>query len=82
MSLALHYEPIACILHERLEFAVLKRLHLQVQYLDSVGLAVVSAILPLDVYSGNAAEWLKMQHADGQVETIRLDALLTFSELV
>lgn len=80
MSPVADYQPIACALHEGLEFAVLTRKHLQVRYRNAGGLETVSIVLPLDVYTANAAEWLKMQHADGQEETLRLDAVLSFSE--
>jgi len=79
LSLLACYQPIACAQHEGLEFAVLKHQQLQVRYCEPDGLEMSSTILPLDVYSANAAEWLKMQHADGRVETLRLDALLSFT---
>ena len=76
------YQPIACALHEGLEFAVLKRKKLRMCYRNTDGLEMISAILPLDVYSANAAEWLKIQHADGRVETLRLDAILSFADQI
>lgn len=75
------YQPIPCVLHERLEFAVLKRQSLQIHYLDA-GRETVATVLPLDVFSKHAAEWLKMQHADGREETLRLDLILSFTEQV
>jgi len=77
-----NYQPIACTLHEGLEFAVLKRKKLQMRYRNAGGQEMISTILPLDVYSANAAEWLKMQHADGRVEILRLDAILSFADQI
>ena len=82
MSLAAVYQPIACALHEKLEFAVLKRTQLYLCYCDAAGQEVTSTALPVDVYTANAAEWLKIQHADGRKEIVRLDALLSVAELV
>ena len=82
MSLAVAYRPIACALHEKLELAVLKRTQLQLCYCDVIGQDVTSTVLPVDVYTANAAEWLEIQHADGRVEIVRLDALLSVAELV
>ncbi|MDR3392787.1 MAG: transcriptional antiterminator, Rof [Sulfuriferula sp.] len=82
MNLSDEYRPVACALHERLEFAVLKHQQLQVRYLDPARQEAQAIVLPLDVYTANSAEWLKMQHVDGRMETLRLDALLSFVELV
>lgn len=75
------YQPVACVQHEQLEFAVLKQQRLQLHYVDAQAITVAATVLPLDVYSANAAEWLKMQHADGRIEVVRLDALLAFTAL-
>jgi transcriptional antiterminator Rof (Rho-off) len=75
------YQPISCIQHEQLEFAVLKRRHLQISYIDALQQQVTAEILPLDVYTAEAAEWLKLQCTDGRIEVVRLDALLSVSEL-
>ncbi|BBP00296.1 transcriptional antiterminator, Rof [Sulfuriferula nivalis] len=75
------YQAISCVQHEQLEFAVLKRRHLQVSYIDEQQQNVHAEILPLDVYTADAAEWLKLAHMDGCVEIVRLDNLLSFKEL-
>lgn len=76
------YQPIACALHEGLEFAVLKQRKLCMRYANADGQEMVSTVLPLDVYSAHAAEWLKMQHADGRTEILRLDAILSFADQI
>jgi transcriptional antiterminator Rof (Rho-off) len=75
------YRAVSCVQHEQLEFAVLKRRHLQISYVDAQQKSVDAEILPLDVYTADAAEWLKLAHKDGRVETVRLDKLLSFKEL-
>lgn len=71
------YVPIACIAHERLEFAVLKRQHLALRYLDASGRELTANVLPLDVYTREGAEWLKVRDRQGVEDVIRLDRILS-----
>ncbi len=68
------YRPIACVEHERLEFAALKR-----QWLDVTVTAGDQSgrqrLLPLDVYTRDGAEWLVAETESGQRLTLRLDWL-------
>ena len=64
------YQPIACVQHERLEFAVLTK-----QWLAVVVGGVEQRLLPLDVYTRDGAEWLQAQTEAGGVVTLRLDTL-------
>lgn len=75
------YQPVSCVQHEQLEFAVLKRKPLHITYVDRQQQSVSANILPLDVYTEDAAEWLKLQFADGRIEIVRLDALSSVKEL-
>lgn len=74
------YQPIACAQHERLEFAVLKRIPLWLRYRDANGMHATVKVLPLDVETRDAAEWLSARFEDGHSEILRLDWLLDFSE--
>ncbi|HAN56414.1 MAG TPA: transcriptional antiterminator, Rof [Betaproteobacteria bacterium] len=74
------YQPIACVQHERLEFAVLKRIPLWLRYRDTNGMHATVKVLPLDVETRDAAEWLSARFEDGHSEILRLDWLLDFSE--
>ena len=65
------YQPVPCVQHERLEFAVLKRQWLEVA-LDG---GTAQRLLPLDVTTRDGAEWLKAQTGSGDVLTLRLDRL-------
>jgi Rho-binding antiterminator len=71
------YQPIACMQHERLEFAVLRRLPLQIMLHDERALSG----LALDVYTQGGAEWLKFRSVTGVEELIRLDHIASFNEV-
>lgn len=66
------YEPISCVSHERLEFAVLKKqwLEVTVKQGDHAG---QHRLLPLDVYARDGVEWLEAQTEAGKTLTLRLD---------
>lgn len=70
------YKPIACASHERLEFAVLRRQKLKLQFLDAQGVVVDAIITPTDVFTRDGAEWLDLTHTDGQTARVRLDHIL------
>lgn len=74
------YVPIACIEHERLEFAVLKRRQLFLVWQGDAGREEAEA-LPLDVYTREGAEWLRLRLAGGSEVTLRLDRILEFREI-
>lgn len=75
------YHPIPCAQHERLEFAVLRKIRLQLTYLDGPD-TVRATVLPLDVYTREGAEWLRFNRVGTDQETvIRLDAIVSVEEL-
>lgn len=74
------YTPIACALHERLEFAVLRGLALELSW-DEAGQNHTARGRPLDVYTLDGAEWLKVRLDDGRQLTLRLDRIRAFREL-
>ncbi|MBT9612620.1 MAG: transcriptional antiterminator, Rof, partial [Burkholderiales bacterium] len=51
------YQPISCVQHERLEFAVLRRIPLHLKLQDGRELTG----LALDVFTQDGAEWLKFR---------------------
>lgn len=75
------YLPIACMQHERLEFSVLRRIPLKLEY-RLEGQHRVEKVMPLDVATRDGAEWLKFRREDGSAEEIRLDRILSFEEVV
>jgi transcriptional antiterminator Rof (Rho-off) len=70
------YHPISCMQHERLEFAVLRRIPLKLRLASGVALEG----LALDVYTQAGAEWLKFRDTAGVERVIRLDQITAFSE--
>jgi Rho-binding antiterminator len=71
------YQPIACVEHERLEFAVLRRIPLSVLLKDGRTLQGQA----LDVYTKEGAEWLDLCDALGKHHTLRLDELAQVREI-
>lgn len=71
------YVPIACIEHEKLEFAVLRRQKLTLEYVDDSGAIQAGVVLPTDVTTRGGAEWLSFRDQEGRDEVIRLDRILS-----
>lgn len=74
------YQPIACAQHERLEFAVLRRIPLWLRYMGEDGLEHEATVTPLDVQTRQSGEWLTLRYADGGTGELRLDQLRHFEE--
>ena len=71
------YVPIACVEHERLEFAVLRRQKLLLHMRDESGSEQTLIVLPTDVATRNQAEWLTYRDNSGAVGIVRLDRILS-----
>ncbi len=76
-GLASDYVPIACAEHERLEFAVLRRQRLRLEYRDESGLTISRVVLPTDVATRDGAEWLSYREMEGGEGVIRLDRIVS-----
>ncbi len=74
------YAPVACVLHERLEFSVLRRLTLELRWTDASG-THAARVQPLDVATRDGAEWLTLRRADGEVVQVRLDRIEAVTEI-
>ncbi len=72
------YQPIACAQHDQLEFSVLRKIPLRLEYVEN-GEHKHEKVLPLDVNTRNGAEWLKFRRQDGSETEIRLDEIRGFS---
>lgn len=74
------YQPISCMQHERLEFSVLRKIPLQLEYHRGLE-KIRQIVMPLDVETRSGAEWLKFRVADtAEVVEIRLDSIISFAE--
>ena len=74
------YVPIACMDHERLEFAVLRRQKLRLEYRDEGGRVVMRMVLPTDVATRDGAEWLSYREigtVEGAEGILRLDWIIS-----
>lgn len=71
------YVPIACVDHERLEFAVLKHQKLNLHYRDESGAELSILVLPTDVATRNGAEWLSYRDDKGEDSVVRLDRIIS-----
>lgn len=65
------YVPISCADHERLEFAVLRRLPITLLLKDGTTLTGQA----LDVFTREGAEWLRLREAGGREHVLRLDGI-------
>lgn len=74
------YQPIPCVQHEQLEFSVLRRLMLELEYREGE-IVRREKVFPLDVYTRDGAEWLKFKGEEGVAQEIRLDAIKYFQVL-
>lgn len=75
------YQPIPCAQHDQLEFSVLRRLMLELEYHRDGEVARREKVCPLDVYTRDGAEWLKFKGGDGIEQAIRLDTIKHFQVL-
>jgi len=76
------YQSIPCDQHERLEFSVLRKIHLLLEYRRDSD-KIQQKVLPLDVNTRAGAEWLKFKAVDAdEVIEIRLDSIISFVELI
>lgn len=75
------YQPIPCVQHERLEFAVLRRIPLWLHYLAADGQVLEATVMPLDIQTRPSGEWLTLlRFDDGSLGELRLDRLQCFGE--
>lgn len=74
------YQPIPCAQHEQLEFSVLRRLMLELEYWEGE-VVRCEIVCPLDVYTLDGAEWLKFKGEEGIGQEIRLDTIKHFQVL-
>ena len=76
------YQPIPCVQHERLEFAVLRRQRLFMRWQAEDGEVLEALVQALDVNTRNQAEWLHLRELEGmhagRESELRLDAIRYF----
>lgn len=70
------YRIIDCDLHDLYEIAILHRHRLLLNWRDAQGLSHLELLLPVDLQTRAAGEFLIARHANGRCESIRLDTIL------
>ena len=74
------YQPISCVDHERLEYAVLTRRKLDITWRAPHEAERHGRLMPLDVQTKDGAEWLTAGDSQGTPHVIRLDWISVFGE--
>jgi transcriptional antiterminator Rof (Rho-off) len=69
------YIPVACSEHEAFQFAVLKRIVLDLSWYDESGKLQRLRGVPTDVTAHDSAEYLVFEGNDGVVYSVRLDRI-------
>jgi transcriptional antiterminator Rof (Rho-off) len=70
------YQPIACVVHDEYEIAIMRRSKLQLKWIDDNGEVHKSEVLPRDIQVSNKEEYLLAVNVDdGQELCIRLDKI-------
>ena len=69
------YEPIACHVHEQLEFAVMKRQWLDILWFNELGECRKARVLPIDVYTKDCGEYLCVRDRQLMEIVVRLDMM-------
>jgi transcriptional antiterminator Rof (Rho-off) len=74
------YQPVSCELHTRLELAIMQRRRLSLEWLED-GVRRCEEVLPVDIYTRAAAEWLEFVCAEVR-QRVCLDQIVTVSAAV
>ena len=69
------YKPIACVLHEQYQFAVMRKYRLELDWEDGSGVRRREKLLPVDVVTRQGAEYLVVVTGPAERMQIRLDQI-------
>ena len=69
------YVPIDCGLHSRYELAIMRRQQLVLSWADEAGTVDACTVTPLDLFTRQAQEFLRLRDAQGREHTVRLDRI-------
>ncbi|MFI0374696.1 MAG: transcriptional antiterminator, Rof [Candidatus Thiodiazotropha sp.] len=70
------YEPVACAHHETYQYAVMRKLMLDLCWHDEADVKHRARVLPIDVVTRDRAEFLVLKQKDGSIESVRLDRIV------
>ena len=69
------YKPIACVLHDEYEIAIMHRKQLRIQWLDDNNESHTESVLPKDILVKSGEEFLIAESGDNGERCIRLDRI-------
>lgn len=69
------YDPIACVLHDEYEIAIMHKKHLDIEWLDETGGLHSARVLPKDILVKNKEEFLLATTKENEELRIRLDKI-------
>lgn len=71
------YTPIACGTYSEYELAILRHISLRLGWVDEYGQQHIGHVLPLDIYTRDRAEYLRVRNFDKSEHEIRLDRIIS-----
>jgi len=69
------YTPIACATYSEYELAIMRRVALRLGWLDEHGQQSIGLVMPLDIYTRERVEYLRVRNVDAREHEIRLDRI-------
>jgi len=73
------YIPIDCGLHSEYELAIMHKKKGKLTWYNSSHLMESQTVEPIDIFTRDKKEYLKIRSSDDSVIDIRLDKIITFS---
>jgi len=70
------YKPISCEVYARYEAWILRGQRLRLVWRDDAGVTHLETAQPMDLQTKSHAEYLVVQHSDGQRSALRLDRII------
>lgn len=75
------YTPVSCALHSEYELLIMHRQMIQLRWRDEAQQVHSARVLPIDLLTEQAAEYLVVQN-NNQSQRVRLDHILDFEKLI
>lgn len=71
------YTPIACGTYSEYELAIMRRVSLRLGWLDEQGQQHIGLVQPMDIYSRDRVEYLRVRDINHTQHEIRLDRIIS-----
>ena len=73
------YKPVSCQVHSQLELHIMHRQTLRLQWREPTGVSYNLTITPVDIYTRDGQEFLRIVDEQGREKILRLDWIDDFS---